>query len=137
MTGWLGVCMCTHLTFKEHYNQCLKKVRTMVVGLNTLTRVHGFIPKGVMTVKIACAEGIVQYESEFWRDSKEFCSREELQILIKQLATFTVGALPIIPLSSLRRDSGLTPVPIALVSRQTIFSQASKCMERHQKEEGV
>jgi hypothetical protein len=37
VTRWLGVWMDTHLTFKEHHNECMKKAMAAEARLRSLT----------------------------------------------------------------------------------------------------
>jgi len=110
--------MDAHLTFKEHHNRCLKKARAAEARLRTLTKMHGIVPEWVRAIQIACIQAVAQYGSEIWWDPKATSRREDLQLLFSWQARSTLGALPMTPLSAVMRDSGLTPVPVVMDSRQ-------------------
>jgi hypothetical protein len=44
-TQSLGVWMDTHLTFKEHHNQCMKNARDAEAPMHTHTGIHGIVPE--------------------------------------------------------------------------------------------
>jgi len=51
-TGWLGVWMDAHLTFKEHHHRCMKKARAAESRLQTLTQTCGVVPESVRAVQV-------------------------------------------------------------------------------------
>jgi hypothetical protein len=57
-TRWQGVSMDDHLTFKEHYNRCMKKARAGEAGLRLLTGLCGVVPTCVRAVHLACAQAV-------------------------------------------------------------------------------
>ena len=121
-TRWLGGWMDAHLTFKEHHNRCMKKARAAEARLRALTRMHGIIPERVRAIQFACIQAVALYGSELWWDQKETGRREDLQLLLDRQARSTLSALPTTPLGALMRDSGLTPAPVVLDSRQHQFT---------------
>ena len=108
--------MDAHLTFKQHHNRCMKKARAAEARLRV--------------------QAVALYGSELLWDPKEIGRREDLQLLLNRQARSTLGALPTTPLGPLMRDSGLTPAPVALDSRQQRFAArfASACEGSKQKE---
>jgi hypothetical protein len=135
-TRWMGVWMDPHLTIKEHHNRCMKKARAAEARLRSLTRTYGVIPACVRAVHIACVQAIVLYGSELGWDPKERSRRDDLQLLLNRQARSTLAALPTTPRGALMRDSGLTPVAVALEARQQRFvarlkneCEGSKSME--------
>jgi hypothetical protein len=128
-TRWLGVWMDAHLTFKEHYNRCMKKARAAEARLRVLTRMHAIIPERVRAVQIAWDEAVALYGSELWVDPKEIGRREDLQLLLNRQARSTLGALPTTSPGLVMRHSGLTPAAVAHTSRQQQFAArlASAC----------
>jgi hypothetical protein len=135
-TWWLGVWMDAHLTFKEYYNRCMKKARVAEARLRPLTRMHGILPERVRAIHIAYVQAVELYGCELWWDSKEIGRREDLPLLLNRQARSTLGAVPMTPLGPLMRDSGLTPAPVALDSRQQRFAPrlASTCEGSKHKE---
>jgi len=110
--------MDTHITFKDHHTQCMRKARAPAAQLHALTRMHRIIPEQSRAVEIACVQAFALYASELRWDPKDTGRREDLQLLLNRQARSTLGALPMTPLGALMRDSGLTPAPVALDSRQ-------------------
>jgi hypothetical protein len=49
-TRWLGVCLDTHLTVKEHHNRCMKTARAADATLRTLRKTYGVVPERVRAV---------------------------------------------------------------------------------------
>ena len=129
VTRWLGVWMYAHLTFKEHHNRCMRKARAAEARQGALTRMHGIIPEPVRAVQIACVQAVALYGSELWWDPREIGRREDLQLLLNWQPRSTLGALPTTPMGALMRESGLTPTPVALNTRQQQFTArlASAC----------
>ena len=110
--------MDAHLTLKEHHNCCMKKARAAEARLRTLTTTYGVVPESVRAVQIACVQAVALYGSELWWDPKEVGRQDDLQLLLNQQARSTLGAMSTTPRGAIMRDSGLTPVPVALDSRQ-------------------
>jgi hypothetical protein len=63
---WLGVWMDAHLTFKEHYNRCMKKARAAEASLLTLTKTYCVVSESVRAVQVACVQAVALYCSELW-----------------------------------------------------------------------
>jgi hypothetical protein len=70
----------------------------------------------------ACVQAVALYGSELWWDSKEVGRRDDLQLLLNRQARSILGALPTTPRGALMRESGLTPAPGILDSRQQRFA---------------
>jgi hypothetical protein len=121
-TRWLGVWMDAHLTFKAHHNRCMKKARAAEARLRVPMRMHRIVPERARAVHIAGVQAVVLYGSELWWEPKEIGRREDLQLLLNRQARSTLGTVPTMPLGPLMRDSGLTPVPVALNSRPQRFA---------------
>ena len=117
-TWWLGVRMEAHLTFKEHHNRFMKKASAAEARLWVLTTMHGIVPQRLMAVQVACVQAVPQYGSKSWWDPKKIGRQEYLQLILNRQARSTQGSQPMRALGPLMRDSGLTPVPVALDSRQ-------------------
>jgi len=113
--------MDAHLTFKEHHNHCMKKARAAEARQCVLTKMHGMVPERVRAIQVACVQAGALYGSELWWDPKEIGRQEDLELLLNRQARSTLGALPTMPLGPLMRDSGLTPAPVVLDSRQQQF----------------
>jgi hypothetical protein len=137
VTRRLGVWMDAHLTFKEHHNQCMKKASAAEARLRTLTRTYGVVPENVRSVQVACIQAVALYESELWWDPGEVGRREDLKLLLNRQARSILGALPTTPRGALMRESGLTPAPVIMHSRQQRFAArmenacSSKLKELH------
>jgi len=121
-TRRLGVGMDPHLTFKEQHNRCMKKARAAEARLRTLTTTYGIVPESVRAVQVACVQAVSLYGSELWWDPKEAGRRDDLQLLLNRQARSILGALPTTPCCALQRESGLTPTPVVLDSRQQRFT---------------
>jgi len=104
--------------FKEHHNQCRKKVRAPEEQLQSLTGPYGVVPACLRRVQRASVQAITLYRSELWWDPKEGSWRDDLQLLLNPQARSTLGALPTTLRGVLMRDSGLTLVALALDARQ-------------------
>ena len=96
----------------------MKKARAAEARLRILTKMHGIIPERVRAVQIACIPAVTLYGSELWWDPREIGRREDLQLMLNWQARSTLGALLTTPMGALMRESGLTPVPVALNARQ-------------------
>jgi len=135
-TRWLGVWMDAHLTFKEHHNQCMKKARAAEARLRSLTGMYGVVPACVRVAQIACVQTITLYGSELCWDPEEGSWRDDLQLPLNQQARSTPGVLLTTQRGVLMRDSGLTPVAVALDARQQqlVARLASACEGSKSKE---
>jgi len=71
---------------------------------------------------VACVEAIALYGSEIWWDPREIDWRDDLQLLLNREARSMLGALPTTQRGALMRESGLTPAPVILDSRQQRFA---------------
>jgi hypothetical protein len=74
--------MGAHLTFKEHHNRCMKKVRAAEAQFQSLAGAPGVIPACLREVQVACAQAIVLYGSKLWWDLNEGSWRDVLQLLL-------------------------------------------------------
>ena len=87
---------------------------------------------------MACVQAVALYGSELWWDPKEAGRRDDLQLLRNRQARSILGALPTTPRGALMRESGLTPAPVVLDSRQQRFAArlrdacSGKLAELHQ-----
>jgi hypothetical protein len=63
--------MDANLTFKEHYNRCMKQARRAEGPLRVLTRMHGIVPERLRAIQIPCVQAVALYCSELWWDPKE------------------------------------------------------------------
>ena len=117
-TRWLGVWMDAHLTFKEHHNRCMTRARAAEARLRTLTKTYGVVPETVRAVRVACVQAVALYGSELWWDPREVVRRDNLQLPLNRKERSILGALPMTPRGALMRESGLTPAPEILDSRQ-------------------
>jgi len=113
--------MDTHLTFKEHHTQCMMKARAAEARLRSLTTTYGVVSEGVRAFQVACVQVVSVYGSELWWDPNEAGRRHDFQLLLNRQARSILGALPTTPRGALMRDSGLTPAPVILESRQQCF----------------
>jgi len=115
----------------------MKKARAAEARLRTLTTTYGIVPGSARAVQVACVQAVALYGSELWWDPKEAGRRDDLQLLLNQQAGSILGALPTTPRGALRRESGLTPAPVVLDSRQQRFAArladtcSSKLKELH------
>jgi len=134
-TGWLGVWMDAQLTLKEHHNRYTKKARAAEARLRTLTKTYGAVPVSVRAVQVACIRAVALYGSEQLWDPNKAGRRDDLQLLLNQQARAILGALPTTPRGALMRDSGLTPAPLILESRQQPFAArlANMCSNKLRK----
>jgi len=121
-TRCLGVWMDAHLTFKEHHNRCMKKARVVEARLRSLTKTYGDVPESVRAVQVACVQAVALYGSELWWDPREVGRRDDLQLQLNRRPRSILGALPTTPRRALVRESGLTPAPVTLDSRQQRFA---------------
>jgi hypothetical protein len=96
----------------------MKKARTAEARLGTLTKMYGVVAETVTAVQIACVQGSALYGSELWWDLMEVGRQDNLQLLLDRQARSTLGTLPSTSRSALMKESGLTPAPVVLESRQ-------------------
>jgi hypothetical protein len=136
-TRWLGVWMDAYLKFKEHPYRRMKKARAEEARLRSLTKTYGVVPESVRAVQVACVHAVALYGSELWWDPREVGRRDDLQLHLNRQARSILGALPTTPRGALMRESGLTPAPVTLDSRQQRFAArlenacSSKLKELH------
>jgi len=114
--------MDAHVTFNGQHNRCMKKARAAEARLRTLTTTYGIVPESVTAVQVACVQAVALCGSELWWDPKEAGRRDDLQLLLNRQARSILGALPTTPRGALMRESGLTPAPVVLDSRQQRFA---------------
>jgi len=114
---------------------CMKKARETEARLRTLTKTYGVVPESVRAIQVACVQAVALYGSELWWDPSEAGRRDDLQLLLNRQARSTLGALPTTPRGALMRDSGLTPAPVILESRQQRFAArlANACSNKLRK----
>jgi len=130
--------MDTHMTFKEHYNRCVKKARAAEARLRILTQTYGVVPDSVLAIQVVWFQGVALYANDLWWYHKEVGRRDNLQLLLNQQARSVLGAMPTTPRGSLMRESWLTPTPVILDSRQHQFAArlantcSSKVNELHE-----
>jgi len=116
----------------------MKKARAAEARLRTLTPTYGVVPGSVKAIQVAWVQVVALYGSELWWDPKEVGRRDDLQLLLYQQARSILGALCTTPQGALMRESGLTPAPVILNSRQQRFAViltdacSSKLNELHQ-----
>jgi len=110
--------MDTHSKFKEQHNRCMKKARAAEARLRTQTTTYGIVPESVRAIQAACVQAVALNGSELWWNPKEAGRRDDLQLLLNRQARSILGALPTTPRGALMRESGLTPAPVVLDSRQ-------------------
>jgi len=89
--------------------------------LRTLTKTHGVVPESVRAVQGACVQAVTLDGSELWCDTSDVGRRDDLQLLLNRQARSILGTLPTTPRGALMRESGLTPAPVMLDSRQQQF----------------
>jgi len=106
----------------EHHNRCIKKARAAEARLRSLKKTYGVVPESVRAVQVACVQAIALYGSVLWWDPREVGRRDDLQLLHNRQARSILGALPTTPRDALMRQSGLTPAPVTLDSRQQRFA---------------
>jgi len=114
--------METHLTFKEQHNRCMKKATAAEARLRTPTTTYGIVPERVRALQVACVQPVALYGRELWWDPTEAGRRDILQLLLNRQARSILGTLPTTPRGALMRESGLTPAPVILDSRQQRFA---------------
>ena len=100
----------------------MKKVRAAEARLRTHTKTYRVVHESVRAVQVACVQVVALYGSELWWDSREVGRRDDLQLLLYRQARSILGALPTTPRGALMRQSGLTPAPEILDSRQQRFA---------------
>jgi len=134
-TRWLGVWMDVHLTLKEHHNRCLKKARAAEARLRTLTKTYGVVPESVRAVQVACVEAVGLFGSELWWDPSEAARRDDIQLLLNRQARSIMGVLAMASRGALMTESGLTPTPVIVESRQQRFAArlANACSNKLRK----
>jgi len=96
----------------------MKKSTAVQARFQSLTKTYRVVPQSVRAVQEACIQAVALYGSELWWDPKEVGRHNDLQLLPNQQARFVQGALPTTAMGALMRDSGLTPAPVILDSRQ-------------------
>jgi len=96
----------------------MKKARAAEARLRTLTKTYGVDPESVRAVKVACVQAVALYGSELWWDPREVGRRDNLQLHLNRQARYILGVLPTTPQGELMRESGHTPAPVILDSRQ-------------------
>ena len=121
-TPWLAVWLDANLTFKKHYNRCIKKARAVEARLLTFTKTYGEVPESVRAVKVACIQVVALYGSELWWDPEKVARRHDIELRHNQQTRSVEGALPTTQRGDLITQLGLTPVPVILDSRQQQFA---------------
>jgi len=121
-TRWLGVWMDANLTFKEQLTRCVKNATEAEATLRTVTTAFNVVTERVSAIQMACVQAVALYRRELWWDPKEAGRRYDLQLLLNQQARSILGALPTTPWGALMTESGLTPAPGILDSRQQRFT---------------
>jgi len=124
--------MDAHQTFKEQHNRCMKKARAAEARLRTLTKTYGVVPGRVRAVQVARVQAVALYRSELWWDPRDVGRQDDLQLLLNRQVRSIQGALPTTPQGALMRESGLTPAPVILDSKQQQFTVrlANACSSR-------
>ena len=124
--------MDAHLRFKEHHNRCMMEARAAEARLQTLTMTYGVVPESIWDVQIALVQAFTLYGSKLWWDPKAVGRRDNLQLLLNRQAWSVLGVLPTTPRGALMRESGLTPAPVILDSRQQRFAVtlANTCIKK-------
>jgi len=117
-----GRVVGAHLTFTDHHNQCMKTARAAEAMLGTITMTYGVVPESVRAIQVVCVQAVALYGSELWWDPREVDRRDDLQHLLNRQARSILGALPTTLWGALMRESGLTPAPVILDSRQQRFA---------------
>jgi len=108
-----------------------------IVRHRTFTKTYGVVAESILDVQVVCVPAVALYGSELWWDPKEVGRRDDLQLLLNQQARSILGALPTTPRGALIRESGLTPAPVMLDSRQQRWAArlanaySSKLREMH------
>jgi len=115
---WLSIWIDVHLTLKEYQNQWMKKARAAEARLWTLTKTHGVVSESLRGVHVACVQAVTQYWSELWWDPNGVGRWDDLQLLLNRQARTIMRTLPTTPRGALMRESGVTPKPVILDSRQ-------------------
>jgi len=121
-TRWLGIWMDVNLIFKEHHNRCMKKAMAADARVQTLAKTYDVIPESIRAVQVACIRAVALYGSEVCWDPKEIGRRDAHQMLFNRRARSVLSALSMTPSRAQIRESGLTPVPVILDSRQQRFA---------------
>jgi len=136
-TRWLAIWMDAHLTFKEHHDQCMKKARAAEARLRSLTETYGVVAESVQAVQVVCVQAVALYGSELWWDPREVGRGDDLKLHLNRQARSILGALPTTLRGAPMRESGLTPAPVTVDSRQQQFAArlenacSSKLKELH------
>jgi len=100
----------------------MKKARAAEVRLRSLTKTYGVVPVRVQAVDVACVNAVALYGSELWGNPRAVVRRDDLQLLLNRQARSILGTLLTTPQGALMRESGRTPVPMTLDSRQQQFA---------------
>jgi len=100
----------------------MKKAWASEARLRTLTTTYGIVPESIRAVQVEGVQAVALNGSELWSDPEEAGRRDDLQLLPNRQARSILGALPTTPWGALMRESGLTPAPVVLVSRQQQFA---------------
>jgi hypothetical protein len=99
----------------------MKKARGVEVTLRNLTTTYGIVPERVRAVQVAWAQAVAMYGIELWWDPKEVGRQDDLQLLLNRQARSILDALHTTPWGTLIRESGLSPAPEIIDSRQQRF----------------
>jgi hypothetical protein len=78
--------MEAHLTFNEHHNRCMNKVRAAEAGLRVLMKMDGIIPEQVRAFQIACVQAVALYGMVLWWDPREIGRLDDHQLLLNRQA---------------------------------------------------
>jgi len=100
----------------------MKKAWAAEAGLRSLTKTYGVVPESVRAVQVGCVQAVAVYGSELWWDPREVGRRDDLHLLINRHARSILVELPTTLPGALMRESGLTPAPVTLDSRQQRFA---------------
>jgi hypothetical protein len=100
----------------------MKKARAAEARLRTLTKTYGIVPDSGRAVQVASVQAVAQYGSVLWWDPREVGRRDDLQLLLNQQAKYILGALPTTQRGAVKRESWLTPAPVAIDYRQQRFA---------------
>jgi hypothetical protein len=83
-THMQGVWIHTHLMFKEHENQCMKKTSATKARLQILPKTYRVVPESVRHIHAACVQAVALYGTELWWDHIEVGRRVNLKLLLNQ-----------------------------------------------------
>ena len=120
-TRWLGVWLDSGLSFKAHYQTCMRKAQAAENRIQHLCQNHGLAPGLAHQVQVAAVQSVALYGAELWWQGQKD-RLVGIQLMINRQARAITGMLKSTPVGPLVREAGLTPAEALLEARQLRYT---------------